>query len=166
MYRVGSRSLVMYHRWPRSSLLSPITLLRRHRRCECRLDRACLSLKKFTVSQIAFSASHTSGSHNHLDEVIRSVLARIQSTGITWDTATLSQILHDEEPKAGLRPKPFMTIFRYVLTGMKVWGQYSVFGITLITNPRPVLVSQRPCQCSEPSGLFGGCWQPFLRRKR
>ena len=53
---------------------------------------------------------------------MNSLTARLRDAQIEWETGALSQLLHDENAKTGLKQKEYMTILRHALTGMKVRG--------------------------------------------
>ncbi|OJT08520.1 Glutamate--tRNA ligase [Trametes pubescens] len=52
--------------------------------------------------------------------VVESLLGRLRDLQTAWETATLSEVLHDENAKTSLKQKEYMTILRHCLTGMKV----------------------------------------------
>ena len=54
------------------------------------------------------------------ETVIRGLLSRLRSVLSSWDPATLTDVLHDENRKTSLKQKEYMTILRHALTGMKV----------------------------------------------
>lgn len=54
------------------------------------------------------------------EKVIDSLVTRLEGMQGSWDAASLSAVLHDENAKMGLKQKEYMTILRHRLTGMKV----------------------------------------------
>ncbi|KAI0327285.1 glutamyl-tRNA synthetase [Cubamyces sp. BRFM 1775] len=50
--------------------------------------------------------------------VLDSLVSRL-SEGVSWNTSTLSEVLHEEHAKTSLKQKEYMTILRHALTGMK-----------------------------------------------
>ncbi|KAI0761628.1 glutamyl-tRNA synthetase [Trametes elegans] len=51
--------------------------------------------------------------------VVNSLTARLRDAQVEWETGALSQLLHDEIAKTGLKQKEYMTVLRHALTGMK-----------------------------------------------
>lgn len=52
--------------------------------------------------------------------VVESLVGRLRGLETAWETAALSEVLHDENAKTSLKQKEYMTILRHALTGMKV----------------------------------------------
>ena len=52
--------------------------------------------------------------------MVDSLVSRL-SEGVQWETATLLQVLRDENAKMSMLQKEYMSILRHALTGMKVW---------------------------------------------
>jgi len=57
-------------------------------------------------------------SHDESDAVLRSVISRLEDSP-TWEKSDLSSVLHEEASALQLKSKPFMTILRHALSGMK-----------------------------------------------
>ncbi|EIW65117.1 glutamyl-tRNA synthetase [Trametes versicolor FP-101664 SS1] len=51
--------------------------------------------------------------------VVESLVGRLRGLETAWETAALSEVLHDENAKTSLKQKEYMTILRHALTGMK-----------------------------------------------
>ncbi|KAI0367459.1 glutamyl-tRNA synthetase [Pilatotrama ljubarskyi] len=51
--------------------------------------------------------------------VVDRLVSRLRNTELRWETASLSELLHDENAKTSLKQKEYMTILRHALTGMK-----------------------------------------------
>ncbi|KAI0825292.1 glutamyl-tRNA synthetase [Trametes gibbosa] len=58
-------------------------------------------------------------SSDNYSAVVQSLGARLRTSGVSWDIAALSEVLHDENAKSSLKQKEYMTILRHALTGMK-----------------------------------------------
>ncbi|RPD81515.1 glutamyl-tRNA synthetase [Lentinus tigrinus ALCF2SS1-7] len=52
-------------------------------------------------------------------KVVESLTARLSDMQGSWDAASLSEVLNDENAKMGMKQKEYMTILRHRLTGMK-----------------------------------------------
>ncbi|KAI0662347.1 glutamyl-tRNA synthetase [Cubamyces menziesii] len=57
-------------------------------------------------------------SSEHCSIVVDSLVSRL-SEGVQWETATLLQVLRDENAKMSMLQKEYMSILRHALTGMK-----------------------------------------------
>ncbi|KAI0735761.1 glutamyl-tRNA synthetase [Earliella scabrosa] len=58
-------------------------------------------------------------SSDHYIKVVTSLISRLEGSQTSWDVASLSGLLHEENAKASLKQKEYMTILRHALTGMK-----------------------------------------------
>ena len=110
-------------------------------------EDAAVSVQR-SLQCVVLALCRCSFTHKHmLVKVVTSLISRLEDSQTSWDVTSLSGMLHEENAKASLKQKEYMTILRHALTGMKVRRMHLSSSLFCPHRSacRPVQVSRRRC---------------------